>query len=196
MAVKCNITQHVLGKLARAKWGFTKNPDFDRAIVETYIEFLNCPIRFTPCQKSDIDCTSSIIVFRCEFNVLSMTFYINDDGNPYFSINVGNYVGGTEPFSYQWFYDEEVFTAEGELDTESIILAVNEGKSLEDLVSPITVIITDANGCEDTKICYITPEGLKCSNNYEPCPNPIDLMVVNLFVQCPPPTGLIVTKKI
>jgi hypothetical protein len=192
VAAKCNITGFALKELYKSKWGIDSESNV-AAIAENYIEYLNCPnIKLSLCYPAK--CKNDIIIFNCDFNVNGMTFYY-EDGIPQFAITVGNYVGGVLPLTYQWLFDEENFEAVGPTDTESLTLTVIEGKDFDNLVTPITVTITDANGCEDTKVCYITPDGLRCNTNYQPCSNPSNLMIANLFKQCSGPSGLIVNKK-
>jgi len=191
VGAKCNITKSVLGDVYKVRWGL-KLPSNLISILENYVKFLNCPT-VTPAICNQEDCTNIIEVFNCEFNVIGMTFFI-EDGQPFFKINVGNYIGGTEPFTYQWFFDTDNFEAVGEINTDTLVLTVKPNKELTTLVTPITVIITDVNGCEDTKICYMTPDGLKCNTNYQPCSNPSGLIISNTFIACPVPSGLIISK--
>lgn len=193
VAAKCNITGFVLDELSPMFYGL-KCKDNSYAIVENYIESLGCTnINLQICNPAD--CENNPTVFECEFNIVRTTVVINGDGNLVtFNVSEEDYFGGTSPFTYEWTFETDDFIISGPVNTSQLVLAVKPGKVLANLVTKISVTITDANGCTDTKECWLNKGDLRCSVNFVACSNPSGLVTTNNFVQCAGPSGLIVTK--
>lgn len=80
--------------------------------------------------------------------------------------------------TYSWIWDTDVFTAAGPINGPQLKLAVNTGKDLEAIVSPVTVIVIDTDtNCRSEMQCYYTPDGMICDEDFVPCVNPEDLVV-------------------
>lgn len=96
-------------------------------------------------------------------------------------------------YTYSWTWDEEVFDLAGPLGESTLFVTVKDGKDLDAIVSPISVTVTDENGCSTTKTCYYTPTGMQCGE-YIPCPNAANLIIINKFVRCTGASQLKVSK--
>lgn len=192
MAVKCNIVYQALGKLYELQYG-TSCSNKDNLIVENYIENLDCSeIDFVACGPKDTAtrCTDAI-VFKCSFRVTKITIVTQED----ITITYGlESVGGKAPYTYDWQIDTSDFDISGPINHDSAIFTVKAGKDLALLVSPVSVTVTDADGCRSTKTCTLTPEGLKCSVNYVACPNTSNLQVTSNFTFCARPHGLVLSN--
>ena len=98
-------------------------------------------------------------------------------------------------YTYDWTWDSSVFDLSGPLDEPQLLLTVKDGKELDAIISPVTVTVTDENGCRTTKTCYYTPDGMEC-DDYIPCSNPSNLVLINKFVRCTGASFLTVSKKV
>lgn len=195
MAAKCNITGLALDALSKLQWGFNCR-DKSCAIIENYIEYLACPnIDLIICNQENTECGNSITtVFSCNFNLISISATLNPTDDPesdvIFDLKLVDYVGGKLPFSYVWTYDTDDFDIIGENNLPQIKLKVKPDKQVELLVTQISVQITDADGCIDTKSCWLTPEGMECNINYVACSSPVDLEVISIYNECSKPKSL------
>lgn len=190
VAAKCNITEFALQVISELRWGI-KCKDSSIAIIENYLESLNCSnVSLIICNEAD--CTNEPIIFNCNFNIVSISFQLNpsEEEDVIFNISVSDYAGGTAPFTYKWFYDDEIFDILGEDTDEELKLKLKAGQDIALIVTQIGVQITDANGCVDDKECWLTPEGIQCNPNYVPCNNPIGLEVIYEYVACARPSKL------
>lgn len=187
VAAKCNITGLVLEELSRLFYGF-KCKDNSYAIIENYIESLNCEgINLEVCFPSD--CKNELVIFNCTFNVVGITSSINGNVVTFSVVTVG----GTTPFTYAWTFEVDDFTLSGAINQSTLVLTLKPGKSFPDLVSQVSVAITDANGCTDIKSCWLDDLAMKCSVNFVPCVNPSNLTLSNPVTYCVAPSSLVVT---
>jgi hypothetical protein len=194
VAVKCDITSLVIERLKTVNWGVKCVESNTFGIIESYLEKLDCDSVDYVIRSKDSDCSGTIIVFNCEYNILRIGFTV-EESESIFKVNIGDYIGGTPPFTYEWAYEEDDFDlVSSDPETGELKLKLKTGKTFDTLVSQITVTITDLNFCTATKTCYITPGGMMCGNSYVACPNTSELEVVNLFVQCSGPMALTVQR--
>lgn len=194
MPVKCNIASLILDRIQSVNWGVSCIDSNTTGILENYIEHLACKTKKFNMVTDNVDCQGEIVVFNCEYNILRIGFTV-ENIESVFKVNVGDYIGGTPPFTYVWAFEEDDFDLLSEdLESEELILKIKEGKTFDSLVSQITVTITDANFCSSTKTCVITPQGMQCGNSYELCPNVSNLQVVNKIIQCSGPFALTVER--
>lgn len=191
MAVKCNIVNQVLSKLYELQYSASCSST-DNYIVENYIESLNClGLDFVPCGPKETECKSSTVVFKCNF-VVTKIVIISKIGN---TIIYGlETVGGKGPYTYSWAIDTTDFVVAGAVNQDAATFTVKADKDLALLVSPVSVTVTDADGCTDTKTCTLIPEGLRCSVNFQPCPNTSSLSVFSKVTYCAAPHNLIITN--
>jgi len=191
VGASCEITGFVLNRLKSLKWGMSKTYSID--ILENYQASLGCEdVLPHPCD-TDEDCPDQVIIFNCGINILKASLAIDEDELT-FSFEVGDIVGGLSPFEYEWEYDVTHFNASSPTNQQELVLQLKPGKILETLVSKITMHVTDANGCQDTKVAWLK-DGELIWWNYEGCPNPANLVVTPKFTSCPAPSNLIVKKK-
>lgn len=189
---KCHITTIALEETSKLFYKVTcKNNSL--SILENYIASLSCPdLPLEICSPDDI-CNNIPIIFNCNFNIIRSTLAINNNLLT-FTINTSDYVGGTSPFTYVWDFEEDDFEPAGPINNESIVLVLRPLKDLSQLVSRVAITITDSNGCQDIKVCWLNKGVLKCSTNFIPCANPRNLRLVNLIVTCAAPSNLIILQ--
>jgi hypothetical protein len=192
VAAKCNIASLVLEKVNAGKWGFDCK-ESQLGILQNYIQYLACDtVSVGECAPQD--CKWEATIFNCNFNILKTSLSVSED-NLTFSFQLGDIVGGRQPFTYLWLYDTEDFTVQGPTTQATLLLKLKPGKDLDLLVSRITMKITDADNCYDEKIVWLV-NGELINWNYTACPNPNQLVIANKITYCPPASGLIVTKKV
>lgn len=196
MAVKCNITTLALEELGVLLWGFECKNNTG-AIIENYLEYLNCPdVKYSVCHE-DIACTPSQPVdFHCRIAVVNISYLPDTTTAPedvIFSLGITDTIGATQPLSYHWYYDASDFDLiSADVLQPTIRLKLKAGKVLALVVSSVSVGITDASGCFVLKQCWFTGTGMRCSVNYAPCRNPQNLSVAYSYVPCPKPKTLTV----
>lgn len=187
VAAKCNITGLVLNRLNRLQWGIACK-DTSCEIIEDYIQHLNCSdTHIIPCD-TDNCLDAEPVIFNCNFNITSISATLNpigEDADIIFDLKVINYVGGLLPFTYLWIYDTTDFDLIGNVTDPQIKLKLKGNKKIELLVTEIEVQITGADGCKDSKSCWLTPEGMECNVNYIPCPNTANLTASSIYTPCP-----------
>lgn len=202
MVAKCNIALNTLQYLNKLLWGVNCD-DSIKIIVENYIEYLACDtIDIVPCFGED--CINDTIDIDCTIRSLDR---ISSKKNSYPCIYVfvddKDIINGVPPYTYQWSYIVSDLIPQGDINKSFIILCPTTGKLRENLVTPITVIITDSEGCKITKTCYLTPEylnppnfgALEC-NSYISCTNASNLSIqLKTTQQCSSNENLIVSKK-
>lgn len=199
VAAKCNITEFALQELNQLYYGFSCKTG-KSAIIENYLEYLNCSnIKLIICNQAKVCAKDKPSVFNCNFNLISISATLNPVAGTdiIFDVKLVNYAGGTLPFSYSWDFDEDDFDLVGGTDAMSpeIKLALKPDKVIELLVSQITVEITDANGCTDSKSCWLIPDGeMRCGASYQSCNNPVGLTAVYNYVACEKPKTLVLTS--
>lgn len=191
---KCNITKAVLEKLSSLTWGVDCQ-DTSCSILENYIEYLDCDnVKRTICVDPD-NCQNPIVYFHCKFNISSISIEIPTNNLEYdilFKLNTTNYVGGTAPFQYDWTYNHSDFTAVGDVVNGILKLKLKEDRTLDLLVVNISVTVTDANDCSDSKSCVLDSGDIQCNQFYQACYNPRGLVVENNYVSCVSPRSLVV----
>lgn len=185
VAAKCNITGLVLELVGELYYGF-KCKDNSYAIIENYLESLQCE-DVVPEVCHPADCTNDPIIFNCQIGVAGIAVSINGNTVTFTS----TIVGGTAPFTYEWSFETDDFTS-GAINQSSLVLTLKPNKSLEDLVSEVSVTVTDANGCTTTKSCWLVDAAMKCNESFVPCPNPSQLTLLNATTYCVAPSNLIV----
>lgn len=193
MGAKCNITALALKKINELYWG-TKYKEVDNLIIQNYIQSLNCNLDSKCYDTIDEDCSNPTIVFNCSLSVVAISSLITENTIKFF-IKDEDFVQGKPPYQYHWTYEQDDFDNSGPIDTNESILTVKVGKDINLLVSSIRVSITDSNNCNIIKTCYLTPSGMKCADDYIPCPNTNGLRVINKTKYCVGASGLIVRKK-
>lgn len=190
MAVKCNIVGLVLNKLYNLQYEL-ECKDYSNDIIENYIEYLDCDIPgFVPCNIAT-DCRDNVTISECRLTVNKIVIISRVLNTIVYGVDL---VGGVAPFTYQWIFDTTDFNNSGTVDTNQATLTVKGGKNLALIVSPISVTVTDSEGCKYTKNCTLIPEGLRCNDNYVPCPNISNLQVASKFTYCARPENLVVTN--
>lgn len=186
---KCQITKHSIDAINKLYWGINCKNNND-AIYENYIGYLACAtVTQSNCYPDT--CLSSTVDFVCNMSVTGIDYTINEDGITA-TFNINNLTGYKTPLTYLWEFDTNVFTTTSPINGSSIVLTLKDGKSFDTIVTPITLTITDDNGCKVDKTCYVTPSGITCVTNYASCSNPMNLVIENTTVQCAGPIGLIV----
>lgn len=172
MAAKCNITRLVLNKLYKIIWGISCE-DSRSAILENYIEYLDCPdIDLVICNPDN--CKNDPISFNCSFTIRKITLnQLTDEVYPTLTFLVvpADLINGIPLYTYQWTYNNIIFDLIGGDQNSSIVLKVKTGIDINTLVTAIGVTIIDGNECRATKVCYLTPAGMVCRDNFVPCPN-------------------------
>jgi len=187
VGVRCNIVDLALARQKAFKWGFGNTHTID--ILENYKQYLNCDdAPPDPCFTED--CNQEAIIFNCNVNILKASLDTVEDVLT-FTFEVGDIVGGKAPFTYLWEYDTTHFFVQGPVNQEQLVLILKPGFDLDILVSELSLTITDADGCRDTKHMWIV-NGELIYWNYVACPNPHSLVVTNKFTYCPAPSNLIV----
>lgn len=180
VAAKCDITTLVLGKLVKLQYGYSCESQ-DCGIIETYIDYLNCPtVVRAICTPVINNCSNPITTFICNFKVLSISSAlpgVGDDFDISFFIPTGGLDNGLSPYTYQWEFDGGYFTIVGSSTDPILKLTLEAGKELDLLETEVSVTVTDSNGCHSTKTCWFTPAGMKCGGAFIPCPNPINLVI-------------------
>lgn len=191
MAVKCNIVGQVLGKLYALQYGGDCRKE-SNSIIENYIEYLNCSsVEVIPCQPQATDCSETIINFVCKIAITSLHIVSKEADTIVYGVTVS---GGKAPYEYVWDFDDTDFTNGGPVNTNQSTLVVKAEKDLALLVSPISVTVTDADGCEATKSCVLNPTGLNCNSSVASCSNPTGLTVIDKITYCGVPSNLTVVN--
>lgn len=186
---KCNITGYVLDQLNQLKYG-VECSDSSSAIVENYIAYLNCPdVDLEICHPDD--CKNEVVRFSCLINVPVLSGVINSNTITY----TASIVGGKAPFTYAWSFDQTKFTASGATNQPELSITAKPGLDISTLVASVTLVVTDADGCKDTKTCYLDNSLTKCNPNFVPCVNPSGLSVRNSVTYCLAPSNLRVSKN-
>lgn len=182
MAAKCNIIGLVVQQLNAVNYGI-KCSDVSCAIIENYIEYLNCPDVSNEICNPDDDCTNPIIDFNCNLSLFSIEYAAveDEDWDVIFSVTSDDYVGATPPLVYLWTFDTDDWDVVGTATTSELKLTLKPGKVLSLLVTPITLQITDSNECTDTKICYLNGGNMACFESFVSCNNAQDLQVVGIY---------------
>lgn len=194
MAAKCNITSLALKKLNQLYWGFKPDSDISSAVIENYIEYLDCKdVKIANCYE--VECKNDPIVVTCQLAISSIQSTINQNVVT-FSIPSDGITNGTAPYTYKWVYETDDFDNSGPIDVSTSVLTVKPTKKVDYLVTNIQVTVTDAKGCTATKSCWLTPTGMQCTENYVACLTNSFLTVTNKVVVCGALSSLVVTKKI
>ena len=203
MAVKCNIASKALIRLANSQWGFSKDKSTDISIVENYLEYLGCPSFSLKLCTEDYSSIceqinkSNVQIVNCNINLIGISFVPienEENGDISFYLAVGDIYGAKQPITYKWTFDESDFEIIGSDEEPVINLKAVNGKDPALIVSAISLEITDANGCTDTKQCYYTPTGMKCNNSFAPCLGVSGLNVAYLFNECSKAKSLTVSN--
>lgn len=190
MIAKCNITELALKKVGGIYYSLACSKDNDSAIIENYVEYLNCPnVNLEVCNA--IPCFNPAIIFNCGFKINKLLLSIT--GNVLtFSVDTTTYTGGTTPFSFEWNFDTSVFDISSPINQNVLVLTLKAGKVLADLVTPVSITMIDSNNCSNTKQCWFNQGSLTCNQNFVACVNPQDLEIGTTVTNCVSPTNLIV----
>lgn len=187
---KCNITKFTNIELNKINFGSKYNLS-SKEILENYIQFINCPtVNINICYPDN--CNNPTINFTCTIAISAISQTINNRTITFF-LDTGSLTNYTNPLQYLWTYDSTVFDITGGLNQSTLVLTLKSGKIYNNLVSPVTLEVIDANDCSVTKSCFLVSEVMQCAT-YTPCDNPRSLSVSNLMVYCVSPSGLIVNK--
>lgn len=183
---KCNITRYALELYNSVKWGIScdKNAN-NRAIIENYQVYLACPEVTTIICNPD-DCDNPTVISQCSLEVTDLTVNrvseidTDDLVDIIFSLQIGDYTGGTLPFTYVWDFDDTYLTStNGILSSElQLKLKPGDGTDLDHLVFSVSLKITDAAGCEVTTRFFYVGGDLIIDDGYVPCPNPSTLSLI------------------
>jgi hypothetical protein len=192
VAAKCNIAKLALNKANKLLWGLSCSAN-NNAIVENYIEYLDCSIDQKICYQGD-DCTNDPIILNCSLIVTGISFQIvgSETVDILFNLAVGNIYGAKNPLIYKWHYDTDVFDLVGNDSSFNVQLKLKPGKNINLITTAISVDITDANGCKDSKQCYYTPSGIQCADSFVPCLGVTGLESNFIYVECKKPKNLVV----
>jgi hypothetical protein len=191
-ANKCQITKHVIDILNSLHWGVNCRNN-NNAIYDNYIGYLDCSTVLQSRCYPDT-CLNETTNLVCTMSITGIDYTIGVDGITA-TFNINNLSGYEEPLTYLWEFDNEVFTTTSSINGNTLVLTIKDDKTFDTIVSPITLTITDNNGCKVVKTCYVTPEGMVCTEEYSPCSNPKNLIIMNTFVNCQHPTGLVVINS-
>ncbi len=196
---KCNITKLASDRYNEVVWGVTPNPATNNSILENYLKYLDCEdIDYEVCLDKD-DCTNDSFILTCAISVTEITAVIDETvGNKIIFTAIYINDNTTDPTEniFEWEYDTSVFNLAGELGKESLELTVKPGKSVNDIVTPISVTLTDENHCVESKACYYVKGTMNCTEGYIPCSNPSNLHLKNKVTSCSAPSNLRLTKTI
>lgn len=169
-----------------------------KIIIRGYVEGLGCPTLYlssTDCfSPSGEPCSDSSTDFICNMTVTGMDYSVHDD-EVTATFNITDLSGYLEPLTYLWEFDTAVFVATSPVNQSTITLKLIQGKQFPYIVTPLTLTITDANRCKVKETCYLVNSNIDCTEDYVPCTNPRDLKIINKYVQCSGPSGLLVKKK-
>lgn len=185
VAAKCNIPASVLEQMKELAWGFTcvNKADIDEAIMENYIEFLQCPTVEIAICHPDCNTGDGVVLFPCsEFviNKITLEHYTNLlDPETFYAFMVleanGDLTGVNAPFTCVWEFDTNVLQLESLSDC---VLTVTYKVGVDpNIITTIKVIITDSAGCIAEKTCYFINGEIKCDADYILCPGNVDLEV-------------------
>lgn len=168
---KCNIASLVLHRLIAKYWG-VKEKNIDPAILENYIEYLECPdVVADTCYASPNECSGGFVDFKCKFKILNISFQIieHPDYDVIFYLANTDLLNANQPLSLIWQYNQNHFTAYDGVTGNQLRLKLNPGKTLSTLASKLFVSATSSDGCISTKQCYFVNGEMKCNPNYIPC---------------------------
>lgn len=194
MAVnKCNITKYGLSVVNQLYYGIG-TPDED-LFIDNYIDYLQCEDMENRASCYQDTCFNPTIVIDCDIDIATISYVINDKTVTFF-VAQEDLTGANGEVTYKWTYRSEDFDPSSPDNEAEILLTLKGDKEFEYLVTQIGVTITDADGCESTKTCYLTPEGIICIDNFAECPNPTNLQMINLVVNCGGVRNLTMTKTV
>lgn len=186
MAAKCNIPASVLEQMSELAWGFTcvNKAAVDEAIMENYIEFLQCPTVEIAICHPDCNTGDGVTLFPCnEFviNKITLESYtgLMDDFVTYAFMVLeanGDLTGVNAPFTCVWEFDTNVLDL---LSLSDCVLTTKYKTGVDpNIITTIKVTITDSAGCIAEKTCYFINGQIECDDDYIICPNTIDLTVL------------------
>lgn len=196
---KCNITKLAIDRYNEVIWGAIPNPVTSNSILENYLIYLSCEtVDYEPCLDKD-DCTNDSFILTCAISITEIISVIDETvGNKitFTAIYINDNTTDPDKNIFEWEYDTSVFTLAGELGKSSLELTIKPGKSLTDIVVPITVTLTDENKCVESKTCFYVRGTMDCTAGYVPCSNPSNLRLKNKVTSCSAPSNLSLTKKL
>lgn len=179
---KCNISKYALELYNSMKWGIKCNSGVNRGILENYIGYLACPsIDLIVCSPDN--CSNPTIISACVLDILTVTVNRVDNNSTdnnvdiIFSLQIGDYTGGTLPFIYAWSFEGTYVDIIGSTTNQELNLKLRPNANLDFIIFSVTISIIDANGCADSKRVYYTPAGIIIDPAYIPCVNIGTLLV-------------------
>lgn len=193
---KCNIAELTKQLVTAISWGVPPNKETYNAILENYIVYTGCDIGLIPCYTED--CINDPLIVDCSLGVEGITITeVTLNNEIKFEAKFTNTAPDTDPTNniYTWTYDTDVFSPVGAINESVIVLAINTGKTIDQIVTPISVSITDENRCVEAKQCYYVKGSMNCTAGYQACTNPSNLKIVNKVVLCGGISALTVKKK-
>ena len=190
---KCNIIEYSLSKVNELLWGMKATVNVDKAILENYLQYLDCPTVELATINPDI-CSNPTINFRCQLSSGAIIVNISSNtGILIFSIDETQIINGKSPFTYTWSYDPDDIILTSGINSNSVSFKLKDGKNIDNIVVAIGVDIVDSNGCKYSKSCYLVNKAMECIVNYAACRTVNSLVVTNVVTAAVPPSGLIVT---
>lgn len=166
---KCNISKYIKDRID--KFNFGLNCDFsDSKILENYINYLDCDtVDINICYPDT--CSNPTLIIVCDIVISDLAVEIDND-----NITITPTVtGGTQPYSYQWSYNTNLFDLqEGTNDTSSNLKLVLKTGSFDYIEAGIGLTITDVNDCKNSKTCVLSNSIMDCSRSVA-CNNITDL---------------------
>lgn len=174
---KCNITNIALEEANKLFWGF-RCKDSRAIFLENYMQYLKCSTLSSVTCYPD-NCVNPTIHNTCNIIINAISFSIVGNVITFF-IDPSDLIGATNPLQYAWGYEPDVFDLiSTSTNNSTLVVKLKDGIVLDDLVTPTSVVITDANGCHASKLCYLAEGSIICADDYTPCPNITNLVVSN-----------------
>lgn len=196
MAVDCNIVEKALKKVKLKAWGFENDNVIDKGIAISYLEYLACEgVSLKSCHDLGGNCDDGDTFknVSCNMNVRSISYSTtNIPNNINFYLGVTDIFNAVGPLTYLWSYDTAVFEIIGNVTDSVVGFKFKTGYNPTLTVTWITVTITDANGCTDSKTCKYINGVMQCAINFVSCFPVNDLEITSLYTACKRPTDLVV----
>jgi hypothetical protein len=154
---RCNISKVALDLINKHRYGLACQDSAEKLFVQHYLNSLDCNPKQLYCIPVE-DCTSHTKSETSTFYINSIAYTEEVVGGTVKSVifELGQYGGGTLPFTYQWAFDNSVATlAPGYTLTGSTLKLLLNNPN-EDAVITVGIICTDFKGFIASKTCEYT----------------------------------------